>query len=200
MVRAASSATCMAVSEFSCVGRAVDPVQAIARMKRSPKRMANCALAMHHSRAGMVHSFSDRFKTKNNTPCSETCRYNRRPLSVLARSPASPCLSNTAQNTPGGSRWNRNRPRFAVFARSRGLPRRRSSRGAEKPASRGAKRAGRILASACTRVVAGVSRRPAMRGRGSASVSLPGALSVLHQHGKGCSVRDLKLLIRFPAD
>src|SRR5690349_16467845 len=26
--------------------------------------MANWALAMHHSRAGMVHSFSDRFKTE----------------------------------------------------------------------------------------------------------------------------------------
>src|SRR4051812_13693676 len=52
---------------ISCVGRAVDPVQAIARMKRSPKRMANCALAMHHSRAGMVHSFSDRFKTRNSS-------------------------------------------------------------------------------------------------------------------------------------
>jgi hypothetical protein len=56
-----------AVSEFSCVGRAVDPVQAMARVKRSPKRMANCALAIHHSRAGMVHSFSDRFKTKNSS-------------------------------------------------------------------------------------------------------------------------------------
>src|SRR5215210_6566598 len=30
-----------AVSEISCVGRAVDPVQAMARVKRSPKRMAN---------------------------------------------------------------------------------------------------------------------------------------------------------------
>ena len=29
------------VSEISCVGRAVDPVQAMARVKRSPKRMAN---------------------------------------------------------------------------------------------------------------------------------------------------------------
>jgi hypothetical protein len=57
----------MAVSKISCLGRAVDPVQAMARMKRSPKRMANCALAMHHSRAGMVHSFSDRFKTKNSS-------------------------------------------------------------------------------------------------------------------------------------
>src|SRR5215213_7373311 len=29
------------VSEFSCLGRAVAPVQAMARVKRSPKRMAN---------------------------------------------------------------------------------------------------------------------------------------------------------------
>ena len=53
--------------EFRVWGRAVAPVQAMARVKRSPKRMANCALAIHHSRAGMVHSFSDRFKTKNNS-------------------------------------------------------------------------------------------------------------------------------------
>jgi transposase len=31
----------LAASEFSCVGRAVAPVQARARVKRSPKRMAN---------------------------------------------------------------------------------------------------------------------------------------------------------------
>src|SRR4051794_3104107 len=97
--------------------------------------------------------------------------------------------------SPNAPLWNRNRPRLAVFARSRGELRRRNNRGTENPASRGAKRAGRILAIACARVLAGVSRRPAMRGRGSASVSLPGALSVLHQHRKGCSVRDLKLLI-----
>src|SRR3954452_16078807 len=53
-----------AVSAFSCLGRAVDPVQAMARVKRSPKRMAHCALAMLHSPAGKVHSFSDRFKTR----------------------------------------------------------------------------------------------------------------------------------------
>src|SRR4051795_3517586 len=52
------------IGNFVCVGRAVAPVQAMARVKRSPKRMANWALAMHHSRAGMVHSFSDRFKTR----------------------------------------------------------------------------------------------------------------------------------------
>ena len=37
---------------------------AMARVKRSPKRTANWALAMHHSRGGMIHSFSDRFKTR----------------------------------------------------------------------------------------------------------------------------------------
>ena len=33
-------------------------------MKRSPKRTANCALAMDHSRGGMIHCFSERFKTR----------------------------------------------------------------------------------------------------------------------------------------
>ena len=42
-------------------------------------------------------------------------------------------------------------PRFDVFARSRGEPRRRSSRGTEKPATRGAKRVARILATTLTR-------------------------------------------------
>ena len=41
--------------------------QAIAFVKRSPKRPANWALAMPHSRAGMVHSFSVRFKTRNSS-------------------------------------------------------------------------------------------------------------------------------------
>jgi transposase len=38
-------------------GWAVQHYQAIARVKRSPKRTANWALAMHHSRGGMIHSF-----------------------------------------------------------------------------------------------------------------------------------------------
>jgi hypothetical protein len=46
---------------------AANPAQAIALAKRSPKRMANCALAMVHSRAGMVHSFSARFKTRKSS-------------------------------------------------------------------------------------------------------------------------------------
>ena len=37
---------------------------AIAIVKRSPKRTANWDLAMDHSRGGMIHSFSERFKTK----------------------------------------------------------------------------------------------------------------------------------------
>ena len=38
--------------------------QAMALVKRSPKRTANWALAMDHSRGGMIHSFSERFKTR----------------------------------------------------------------------------------------------------------------------------------------
>src|SRR5438132_14392125 len=38
--------------------------QSMAAVKRSPKRTANCDLAMDHSRGGMIHSFSDRFKTR----------------------------------------------------------------------------------------------------------------------------------------
>jgi putative transposase len=38
--------------------------QAMALLKRSPNRTANWALAMDHSRAGMVHSFSVLFKTR----------------------------------------------------------------------------------------------------------------------------------------
>src|ERR1700749_73619 len=44
--------------------RAVETNQAIALVKRSPNKMANWALAMDHSRGGMIHSFSERFKTR----------------------------------------------------------------------------------------------------------------------------------------
>lgn len=40
---------------------------AIALVKRSPKRTANWALAMAHSRGGMIHCFSDRFKTRKSS-------------------------------------------------------------------------------------------------------------------------------------
>lgn len=39
-------------------------IQAMAFVKRSPNRTANCDLAMAHSRGGMIHSFSERFKTR----------------------------------------------------------------------------------------------------------------------------------------
>ena len=51
--------------EFRVWPERFESVHAIARVKRSPNRMANWALASDHSRAGMVHSFSDRFKTRN---------------------------------------------------------------------------------------------------------------------------------------
>jgi hypothetical protein len=49
---------------ISVCGRAVEHYAAIARMKRSPKMTANWALAMDHSRGGIFHSFSDRFKIR----------------------------------------------------------------------------------------------------------------------------------------
>ena len=54
------------VRNFVC-GRAVAQVQAMALVKRSPKRTANWALAMAHSRGGMIQSFSVRFNTRNSS-------------------------------------------------------------------------------------------------------------------------------------
>jgi transposase len=51
------------VSNFVC-GRAIEHYAAMALMKRSPKMTANWALAMDHSRGGIFHSFSDRFKIR----------------------------------------------------------------------------------------------------------------------------------------
>lgn len=45
-----------------CWERRID-IQAAAFVKRSLKRMANGALARHHSLAGIAHSFSARLKT-----------------------------------------------------------------------------------------------------------------------------------------
>lgn len=47
------------------VGRRIEDQAAIDFVKRSPKRMANWALAMAHSRGAILHSFSERFKTRN---------------------------------------------------------------------------------------------------------------------------------------
>jgi hypothetical protein len=52
------------LSEISCAAERLNIDQAMALVKRSPKRTANWALAMHHSRGGMIHSFSERFKTR----------------------------------------------------------------------------------------------------------------------------------------
>src|SRR4051812_2848759 len=51
----------------SVYGRAVEPQPAMAWVKRSPKRTANWALAIAHSRGGILHSFSARFKTRNSS-------------------------------------------------------------------------------------------------------------------------------------
>ncbi len=49
---------------ISVFGRAVEHYAAMALMKRLPKMTANWALAMVHSRGGISHSFSDRFKIR----------------------------------------------------------------------------------------------------------------------------------------
>lgn len=51
------------VGNFVC-GEAIGHQAVIALMKRSPKSTANCAFAMFHSRGGIFHSFSDRFKIR----------------------------------------------------------------------------------------------------------------------------------------
>ena len=51
------------VRNFVC-GRTFKHYACMALMKRSPKITANCALAMVHSRGGILHSFSDRFKIR----------------------------------------------------------------------------------------------------------------------------------------
>ncbi|EQA97205.1 hypothetical protein L286_23025 [Sphingobium sp. HDIP04] len=51
------------VRNFVC-GEAVDHQAVMALMKRSPKSTANWAFAMFHSRGGILHSFSDRFKIR----------------------------------------------------------------------------------------------------------------------------------------
>ena len=51
------------VSNFVC-GGAVEHYAVLALMKRSPKITANWAFAMVHSRGGILHSFSDLFKTR----------------------------------------------------------------------------------------------------------------------------------------
>ncbi|MGF6252851.1 hypothetical protein ABID82_007257, partial [Methylobacterium sp. PvP062] len=48
----------------SVCGRRVEHQAAMARVKRSPKMTANCALAMTHSRGPTFHAFSERFKTR----------------------------------------------------------------------------------------------------------------------------------------
>ncbi len=52
------------LSGFPCVGGRLDITPPWPLMKRSPNRTANWALACDHSRGGIFHSFSDRFKIR----------------------------------------------------------------------------------------------------------------------------------------
>src|SRR3954454_20086380 len=58
--------------------------QSMAAVKRSPKRTANCDLAMDHSRGGMIHSFSERFKTRNRSLVAASS-LGKWPLALTAR-------------------------------------------------------------------------------------------------------------------
>jgi hypothetical protein len=63
---------------------AVQHNQAMAVVKRSPKGTANCDLAMHHSRGGMIHSFSERFKTRKRSFVAASS-LEKWPLALTAR-------------------------------------------------------------------------------------------------------------------
>src|SRR5271154_5044584 len=58
--------------------------QAMAVVKRSPNRTANCDLAMDHSRGGMIHSFSERFKTRKRSFVAASS-LGKCPLALTAR-------------------------------------------------------------------------------------------------------------------
>src|SRR5438105_4007062 len=58
--------------------------QSMARVKRSPKRTANRALAIHHSRGGMIPSFSARFKTRKSNFIAASS-LGKWPLALTAR-------------------------------------------------------------------------------------------------------------------
>ena len=56
----------------------------MASVKRAPKRTANRALAMDHSRGGMIHSFSERFKTRKRSFVAASS-LGKWPLALTAR-------------------------------------------------------------------------------------------------------------------
>src|SRR5215212_1554484 len=58
--------------------------QAMADVKRSPNRTANCDLAMAHSRGGMIHAFSERFKTRKRSLVAASS-LGKWPLALTAR-------------------------------------------------------------------------------------------------------------------
>ena len=69
---------------ISVCGRAVKHYAAMALMKRSPNRTANWALAMDHSRGGIFHVFSDRFKIRYSSLVAASS-LGKCPLALTAR-------------------------------------------------------------------------------------------------------------------
>src|SRR5580700_241102 len=58
--------------------------QSMAVVKRSPKRRANWDLAMDHSRGGMIHCFTERFKTRKSSFVAASS-LGKWPLALTAR-------------------------------------------------------------------------------------------------------------------
>jgi hypothetical protein len=56
----------------------------MARVNRSPKRTANWALAIAHSRGGIFHAFSERFKTRKRSFIAASS-VGKCPLALTAR-------------------------------------------------------------------------------------------------------------------
>lgn len=68
----------------SVFGRAHDHFQAMARVRRSPKRTANCALAIAYLRGGVFHAFSEQFKARKRS-FSATSSVGKCPLALTGR-------------------------------------------------------------------------------------------------------------------
>ena len=76
---AAERAVTARLSGIPCKGRCGQ-----VKLKRFSNRMASCALAIHHSRGGIFHSFAARFNTRNRS-LSALSSVGKCPLVLTAR-------------------------------------------------------------------------------------------------------------------
>jgi hypothetical protein len=85
-------------------GWAIQHNQAIARVKRSPKRTASWALAMHHSRGGMIHSFSGPVQNQEEELCCRLVAGEIPPALTVQRGFESVVYK--IRRTSAGKAWN----------------------------------------------------------------------------------------------